>query len=127
LVELILSHCLVQGGEAPAQIVRAIERLNTLTDVDVIMVIRGGGSIEVLWAFNDENVARAIVNSRIPVITGVGHETDHTLVDDVADERAPTPSAAAEMLTPNIDDLRATKHQRLYDRHDERYTGWAAQ
>ncbi len=107
LVELILSHCLVQGSEAPAQIVRAIERLNEYTDVDVIMVIRGGGSIEDLWAINDENVARAIANSRIPVITGVGHETDHTLVDDVADERAPTPSAAAEMLTPNIDDLRA--------------------
>ena len=106
LVEIVLSHCLVQGSEAPAQIVKALEYLNRYTEVDVIMVIRGGGSIEDLWAFNDEQVARAIANSRIPVITGVGHETDHTLVDDVADERAPTPSAAAEMVTPNIDDLR---------------------
>ncbi len=106
LVEIVLSPCLVQGNDAPPQIVAAIERLNRHTQVDVIMVIRGGGSIEDLWAFNDEQVARAIVASRIPVITGVGHETDFTIADFASDLRAPTPSAAAEIATPNIEDLR---------------------
>ncbi len=106
LVQIILSPCLVQGAEAPAQIVSALECLNRHTQVDVILVIRGGGSIEDLWAFNDERVARAIAASRIPVISGVGHETDFTIADFVADVRAPTPSAAAEIATPNIEDLR---------------------
>jgi len=106
LVEIILSPCLVQGAEAPGQIVTALECLNRHTEVDVILVIRGGGSIEDLWAFNDERVARAIASSRIPVINGVGHETDFTIADFVADVRAPTPSAAAEIATPNIEDLR---------------------
>ncbi len=105
LVELVLSSTLVQGIDAPAQIVRALERLNTLDDIDVILVCRGGGSIEDLWAFNSENVARAIVSSRVPVVSGVGHETDFTIADFVADQRAPTPSAAAEILTPDIYDL----------------------
>lgn len=107
LVEILLSPCLVQGSEAPSQIVKAIEYLNLYSQVDVILVIRGGGSIEDLWAFNDERVARAIAASRIPVVAGVGHETDFTIADFVADVRAPTPSAAAEIATPNIDDLRA--------------------
>ncbi len=106
LVEILLSPCLVQGFEAPAQIVRALARLNAREDVDVILVCRGGGSIEDLWAFNDEGVARAIAASRVPVISGVGHETDFTIADFVADVRAPTPSAAAELLTPDILDLR---------------------
>lgn len=106
LVEVILSPCQVQGDGAPSQIVRAIERLNQHSQVDVILVCRGGGSIEDLWAFNDERVARAIVASRIPVVSGVGHETDVTIADFAADLRAPTPSAAAEIMTPNIDDLR---------------------
>ena len=106
LVEVILSPCQVQGEAAPAQIVRAIERLNQYSQVDVILVCRGGGSIEDLWAFNDERVARAMVASRIPVVSGVGHETDFTIADFAADLRAPTPSAAAELMTPNIDDLR---------------------
>jgi len=106
LVEIVLSACLVQGADAPPQIVAALERLNQRTEVDVILLIRGGGSIEDLWAFNDERVARAVAVSRIPVVTGVGHEIDFTIVDFVSDLRAPTPSAAAEMVTPNVDDLR---------------------
>jgi exodeoxyribonuclease VII large subunit len=112
LTEVILSPTLVQGKEAPSQIVAAIERLNTHTDVDVILVIRGGGSIEDLWAFNDEQVARAIVASQIPIISGVGHEIDFTIADFVADTRAPTPSAAAEVATPDSDELRAETTRR---------------
>jgi exodeoxyribonuclease VII large subunit len=105
-VEIILSPSLVQGADAPPQIVKALDRLNQYTEVDVILLIRGGGSIEDLWAFNDERVARAVVASRIPIISGVGHEIDFTIVDFVSDLRAPTPSAAAEIATPNIEDLR---------------------
>ncbi len=107
LAEIILSPCLVQGADAPPQIVRALERLNTRTQADVILLIRGGGSIEDLWAFNDERVARAVIASRIPVVSGVGHETDFTIADFVSDLRAPPPSAAAELATPSIADLRA--------------------
>jgi len=105
MVEVILSPSLVQGKDAPVQIMGAIQRLNQFTDVDVIIVARGGGSIEDLWCFNDEGVARAIVASEIPVISGVGHEIDFTIADFVADLRAPTPSSAAEVATPNQDDL----------------------
>jgi exodeoxyribonuclease VII large subunit len=101
LVEILLAPTLVQGNEAPPRIVSAIEMLNAHTDVDLIIVARGGGSLEELWAFNDERVARAIVASRIPVISGVGHETDYTIADFVADVRAPTPSAAAELAVPD--------------------------
>lgn len=105
MVEVILSPALVQGKDAPLQIVQAIQRLNQFTDVDVIIVSRGGGSIEDLWCFNDERVARAIIASEIPIISGVGHEIDFTIADFVADLRAPTPSSAAEVATPNQDDL----------------------
>ena len=105
LVEVILAPTPVQGDEAPSGIVAAIQALNEDTHPDVILVARGGGSIEDLWAFNDERVARAIIASDAPIITGVGHETDFTIADFAADLRAPTPTAAAELATPNRDDL----------------------
>jgi exodeoxyribonuclease VII large subunit len=105
LAEVVFSPSAVQGDAAPMQIVEALELLNAYADVDVILLIRGGGSIEDLWAFNDEQVARAVAASPVPIISGVGHETDFTMVDFVSDLRAPTPSAAAELATPNIDDL----------------------
>ena len=108
LVEVILSPTLVQGDQAPLQIVAALEALNKHTDAEAIIVARGGGSLEELWAFNDERVARAIYSSRLPVISGVGHETDFTIADFVADVRAPTPSAAAEMAVPDQGELEGT-------------------
>lgn len=105
LARVLLSPTLVQGQEAPPRIIRAISSLSVRDDVDLILLVRGGGSLEDLWAFNDEGVARAIAESRIPIISGVGHETDFTIADFVADLRAPTPSAAAELATPNIEDL----------------------
>src|SRR5439155_3098757 len=104
------SPTLVQGDNAPEQIVLALARLNVLSGaraVDVIIVARGGGAPEELAAFNDERVARAVFASRVPVIAGVGHETDTTNIDYVADLRAPTPSAAAEMVAPDLADLQA--------------------
>jgi exodeoxyribonuclease VII large subunit len=106
LAAAVLSPTLVQGAEAPASIAAAIDLLNEHGEADVIIVARGGGSIEELWAFNEEIVARAIARSRIPVITGVGHETDVTIADFVADLRASTPTAAATAAVPNIEDWR---------------------
>jgi exodeoxyribonuclease VII large subunit len=105
LAEVVLSPTPVQGEEAPAGIVQALAALNRVGGVDVILLARGGGSLEDLMSFNDENVARAIVASNIPVISGVGHETDFTIADFAADLRAPTPTAAAELATPNRQDL----------------------
>ncbi|MCH8192047.1 MAG: exodeoxyribonuclease VII large subunit, partial [Chloroflexi bacterium] len=101
LVELVLVHTLVQGDQAPGGIVSALKTVNQEPGIDVVVVARGGGSLEELWAFNDEAVARAIYASRVPVVSAVGHETDETIADYVADVRAPTPSAAAELVTPD--------------------------
>jgi exodeoxyribonuclease VII large subunit len=105
LVEVILAPTPVQGEDAPPAICAALQKINQVALADVILLARGGGSIEDLWAFNDERVARAIVASSVPVITGIGHETDFTIADFVADLRAPTPTAAAELATPNQADL----------------------
>ncbi|MCH7662534.1 MAG: exodeoxyribonuclease VII large subunit [Chloroflexi bacterium] len=107
LTQVVLAPATVQGQQAPAEITSAIERLNAVIKPDVILVARGGGSIEDLWAFNDENVARAIAASDAPVISGVGHETDFTIADFTADLRATTPTAAAELATPDQFELRA--------------------
>lgn len=105
-VGIIVAPCAVQGEAAVGEIVRAIERLNRCGECDVLLVGRGGGSIEDLWAFNEEPVARAIAASGIPVISCVGHEIDFTIADFVADMRAPTPSAAAELAVPMLQDIK---------------------
>lgn len=113
---VIIYPTAVQGDDAPGQIVRAIELANARGECDVLIVGRGGGSLEDLWSFNDERVARAIFASRIPVVSAVGHETDVTIADFVGDLRAPTPSAAAEIVSRNqLELLRQIQHgqQRL--------------
>jgi exodeoxyribonuclease VII large subunit len=100
LSEIVLAPTPVQGDEAAPAIVEALSALNRESDIDVIIVARGGGSVEELWPFNEEMVARAIYASRIPIVSAVGHETDYTIADYVADLRAPTPSAAAELVVP---------------------------
>jgi len=105
-IKIILAPVAVQGEAAPREIARALERLNQLDNVDLIIVGRGGGSLEELWAFNTEPVVRSIAASHIPVVSAVGHETDFTLADLVADLRAPTPSAAAELTVPDRAELK---------------------
>ncbi len=101
LIELVIAPSKVQGTGAAQNIVESIKALNKKKDIDIIIVGRGGGSIEDLWSFNEEIVARAIFESKIPIITGIGHEIDFTIADFAADLRAPTPSAAMEIATPN--------------------------
>ena len=107
LARLVLSPAAVQGKGAGDSVAEALERLDDAGGCDVIIVARGGGSPEDLWAFNEEIVARAIFACRAPVVSGVGHETDETIADYVADVRAPTPSAAAELVAPDVRDLKA--------------------
>ena len=105
MVELALAPAMVQGDAAAGTIVEGVAALNDEPDIDVIIIARGGGSLEDLWPFNEEVVARAVFSSRVPVVSAVGHETDFTVCDLVADIRAPTPSAAAEMVVPDRADL----------------------
>jgi exodeoxyribonuclease VII large subunit len=116
-VGILLYPVLVQGAQAAPSIVKAIESMNRLAEANVLIVGRGGGSLEELWAFNEEAVARSIFSSQIPVISAVGHETDFTIADFVADLRAPTPTAAAEMAVPHHLELKqqlAMLKQRLH-------------
>ncbi len=103
--KILLSPCSVQGPGSSESIVKSIHQLNQVPEVDLIIVGRGGGSLEDLWSFNEENVARAVFASEKPIISAVGHESDTTICDFVADLRAPTPSAAAELALPNQDDI----------------------
>ncbi len=130
LTQVVISPAQVQGDEAAASIAAALDLLNEHGEVEVILVGRGGGSIEELWAFNEEVVARAIARSRIPVISGVGHETDFTIADFVADHRASTPTAAATAAVPDIEAWRVdvvekqqllsdVMRERLYDLSDQ--------
>lgn len=107
LLKIVLSQTPVQGNDAPPKINAALNRLYQRDDLEAIIVARGGGSIEDLWCFNDESVARTIAQSPVPIISGVGHEVDFTIADFVADVRAPTPSAAAELITPDQAEVRS--------------------
>ena len=130
--KIILYPSLVQGPDAPPQLIAGLKYFNDNDAADVIIIGRGGGSIEDLWAFNDERVAYAVAESHIPVISAVGHETDFTICDFVADRRAPTPSAAAEIAVPNTAELKnkfnnvirheAASIDRLISRHREKLT-----
>ncbi len=106
-MDMLIYPSLVQGEGASKNVIEGIEYLNSLASIDVIIIARGGGSIEELWAFNDENLARAIYASRKPIVTGIGHETDFTIADFVSDRRAPTPSAAAEVAVPRLEDMKS--------------------
>lgn len=105
IANILIFPALVQGEQGAPSVVKSIEAANKNQEIDVLIVGRGGGSIEELWTFNEETVARAIFASSIPIISAVGHETDFTIADFVADMRAPTPTAAAELAVPHIDDL----------------------
>ena len=104
-IPIVIYPTLVQGSDAPSGIIAALQAAENENAVDVILLVRGGGSIEDLWAFNDEQLAYAIASSSIPVVSGVGHETDFTIADFVADLRAPTPTGAAELAAPRRDQL----------------------
>jgi exodeoxyribonuclease VII large subunit len=112
-VQIIVYPCTVQGTQAPQDIMSAVEAVNSHGYADTLLLVRGGGSLEDLWAFNDEALARAVAASGIPVISGVGHETDFTIVDFVADLRAPTPTAAAELAATPRAELRARLNAHL--------------
>jgi exodeoxyribonuclease VII large subunit len=122
-VSVLLNPVRVQGEGSAAEIAEAIRRMNQFNDIDVLIVGRGGGSIEDLWAFNEEEVARAIYDSRIPIVSAVGHEIDFTIADFVADLRAPTPSAAAELTVPvladSLQELRSLSQELVVAMHEK--------
>lgn len=118
-LKVVIYPTAVQGKEATAEIVQMIELANVRQEVDVLIVGRGGGSLEDLWCFNEEEVARAIFRSTLPIISAVGHETDVTIADFVADLRAPTPSAAAELVSRNQDELLQQLALRLQNQHPQ--------
>jgi len=126
LVELVLSPCVVQGAAAAPAIVRALRRIYATDEIDTIILARGGGSLEDLWGFNDERVVRTVAEAPVPIVVGVGHESDTTLSDFAADLRAPTPSAAAELATPDGTQL-PTILNRLRDRASAALLGRAAE
>lgn len=129
-VEMLLAPVTVQGESAPPQLIAALQKLDAEGKCDVIIIGRGGGSIEDLWAFNSEALARTVAACRTPVISAVGHETDFTICDFVADRRAPTPSAAAELAVPDIRELRAyyqSQRQYLQSLMDSRVRRYTAQ
>jgi exodeoxyribonuclease VII large subunit len=126
LAELVLSPTGVQGATAAPAIVRALQRLYAQPAIDTVILARGGGSLEDLWSFNDERVVRAVAAAPVPIVVGVGHESDVTLADFAADLRAPTPSAAAELCTPDASQL-ATILGRLRDRGTSALLGRAAE
>ncbi|MBE6700969.1 MAG: exodeoxyribonuclease VII large subunit [Ruminococcaceae bacterium] len=115
LAEIILFPCLVQGDNAPSQICKGIIYFNTKLPVDTIIIGRGGGSLEELWAFNNEDLARTIFASKIPIISAVGHETDFSISDFVSDLRAPTPSAAAELALPDY----RSEQENIFSKHNK--------
>lgn len=128
LAELVIVPTIVQGEYAIADIVKSLQILDSMPDVDVIIVGRGGGSVEDLWAFNTEEVARAVVACKTPVVSAVGHETDFTICDFVSDLRAPTPSAAAELVCPDIcslinyaNSLDEALYQKINDKIDNEF------
>jgi len=126
LVELVLSPTVVQGEAASPAVVVALKRIFAQRAIDLVILARGGGSLEDLWAFNDERVVRTLVTAPVPVVVGVGHESDVTLADFVADVRAPTPSAAAELAVPDGTQLPAIL-DRLRDRASSALLGRAAE
>ena len=128
IAELVIVPTVVQGDSAPDDICKSIKILDCRDDIDVIIVGRGGGSLEDLWAFNTEQVARAVFECNTPIISAVGHETDYTICDFVADLRAPTPSAAAELAVPDssalisyLDDIKNRLSSLLYNKIDKEY------
>ena len=115
LVNVIVYPCLVQGKDATKEIASSIDNANARGECDVLIVARGGGSLEDLWCFNEELVARSIFKSQIPVITGIGHETDFTIADLVSDLRAPTPTAAAEIALPSLSEIMDHLNRFIFD------------
>ena len=125
MLEIIIAPSSVQGDEAPSQLIKALSALDTLEEIDVIILARGGGSLEDLWAFNNEDLIRTISELKTPIITGVGHETDFTLADFAADLRAPTPTGAAALAVPELSEFQE-QISTINNRLEILYNTWIA-